>query len=71
MAQTQLNAIVLDENGNYFQLFEQNGGDLTSSTLQAGKKYGDLNGGILKIAGKEPSPARQLSAAYFATLTVA
>src|SRR3972149_11944045 len=44
LAQTQLQVIVLDQNGKYFMIGEQNGADLTASSTGAGKSYGDLNG---------------------------
>lgn len=70
IAQTQVQVIVLDQNGNYFLVGEQNGGDLVASTGNAGKAYGDLNGSTFTILAKEPSPARQIGSTYFGTLTI-
>lgn len=70
MAQTQLQVIVLDQNGKYFLIGEQNGADMTSSTGSAGKAYGDLNGSTFTLLAKEPSPAREISSTYFASLTI-
>ena len=70
MAQTRLSVIAVDQNGNAFLLGETNGADLTASTGSAGKAYGDLNGSIVTVLAKEPSPARQISATYFGTLSV-
>lgn len=70
MAQTRLQVIVLDQNGKYFLIGEQNGADMTASTGSAGKAYGDLNGSTFTLLAKEPSPAREISSTYFATLTI-
>lgn len=70
MAQTQLQVIVLDQNGKYFLVGEQNGADVTASSASAGKAYGDLNGSTITILAKEPSPSREISSTYFASLTI-
>lgn len=70
MAQTQLQIIVLDQNGNYFMVGEQNGADMTASSASAGKAFGDLNGSKITLLAKEPSPARQLTSTYFSSLTI-
>lgn len=71
LAQSTLMIIVLDQNGKYWVVGESNGADLTASTQSAGKAYGDLNGTTVSFMGKESSPAREMDAATFATLTVA
>ena len=71
LAQATLMVIVLDQNGKYWVVGESNGADLVSSTQSAGKAYGDLNGTTVSIEGKESSPAREMDATTFATLTVA
>ena len=71
LAQSTLMVIVLDQNGKYWVVGESNGADLVSSTQSAGKAYGDLNGTTVSIEGKESSPAREMDATTFATLTVA
>ena len=71
LAQSTLMIIVLDQNGKYWVVGQENGADLTASTQSAGKAYGDLNGTTVSFMGKESSPAREMDAATFATLTVA
>lgn len=70
MAQSQLSIIVLDQNGSYWLVGEQNGADITEGTLPRGTAYGDRNGSLLTAIAMEPSPARQMSSAAFATLTI-
>lgn len=70
MAQSRLQVIALDQNGKYFLMGEQNGADMTASTGSAGKAYGDLNGSTVTLLAKEPSPAREISSTYFASLTI-
>jgi hypothetical protein len=71
MAYSQLDCIVLDQNGTYFQLFEQNGGNVSATEIEAGKAFGDLNGGKnITVKGNEPTPARVATAGYIATLTI-
>lgn len=70
MAQAQMTVIVLDQNGKYWLLGRQNGADVTASSSNAGKAYGDLNGSTIGIEGKEPQPMFEISAAAFATLTI-
>jgi hypothetical protein len=67
LAQSELSIIVLDQNGNYWNVAQENGANLTSSTVGAGKAYGDLSGSNLTLEGKEACPARQISAAAFAS----
>jgi uncharacterized protein GlcG (DUF336 family) len=70
IAQTRVQIIVLDQNGKYFLVGEQNFADLTASSASAGKAYGDLNGSKVTLLAKEPSPAREVSSTYFGTLTI-
>lgn len=70
IAQTRVQIIVLDQNGKYFLVGEQNFADLTASSASAGKAYGDLNGSKVTLLAKEPSPAREISSTYFGTLTI-
>jgi hypothetical protein len=65
-----LQVIVLDNNGKYWMVGEGNGADLTASNLNRGKVAGDLNGSTLTLLAKEVKPAREVSSAYFSTLTV-
>lgn len=70
LAQTRLQVLVLDQNGKYFMMGEQNGADMTASSIGSGKAYGDLNGATFTLTSKEPSPAREITSTYFGTLTV-
>lgn len=70
LSQSDLFVIVLDANGKYWFVGEENGAYLTASTSSAGKAFGDLNGVTVSISSKQPYPAREISAAAFATLPV-
>ena len=70
LAQKELTVLVQDQNGNWFLIGEQNGANLISSTANVGKAYGDMNGVTVGLQGKEPTPARQATSAYIATLTI-
>src|SRR3972149_321103 len=70
LSQSRLQVLVLDQNGKYFMMAEQNGADLTASSIGLGKAYGDLNGSTFSITAKEPSPAREVSSTYVATLSI-
>ncbi len=70
LAQTEVEIIVLDQNGNYFLVGEQNGANLISSAPSVGKAFGDMNGATIGFQAKEPSPARQVSSAFISTLTL-
>lgn len=70
LSQSTLFVIVKDQNGTYWFIGEQNGADLTASTASAGKAFGDLNGVTVSITAKEPSPAREITAAAFAALPI-
>ena len=62
--------IVLSQSGKYFIVGEENGALLTDGgDISVGKALGDLNGATLPFISKATSPARELSAAFFATLT--
>lgn len=69
MAQSELEVIVLDQNGKYFLVGEQNGANLIGSNASVGKAFGDLNGVTINLQAKEPAPAREISATFAATLT--
>tara|TARA_B100000767_G_C19747071_1_gene529035 strand:+ start:1301 stop:1813 length:513 start_codon:yes stop_codon:yes gene_type:complete len=71
LAQSTLLIIVKDQNDKYWVVGEANGADLTASTQSAGKAYGDLNGTTVSFTAKEASPAREMDASTFASLTVA
>lgn len=70
MAQTETSIIVLDQNGKYFLLGEENGMNAMSSNGGGGTAFEDLNGVQINFEGKEPQPPRELSSTFFATLTV-
>jgi hypothetical protein len=71
MAQTETEIIVLDQNGNYFLVGEQNGANLVSSAPSVGKAFGDLNGVTIGFQAKEPTPARQMTSTFISTQTFA
>ena len=71
LAQSTLLIIVKDQNNLYWTVGQENGADLVSSTIGAGKAYGDLNGSTVSFEGKESAPARQMSQTAFDSLTVA
>jgi|SRR3989304_659394 len=70
LAQSRLQVIILDQNGKYWMMGEQNATDLTDSSIGSGKEYGSLNGSVFTLTAKEPSPAKEISATYFATLSI-
>lgn len=70
LAQKELTVLVQDQNGTWFLIGEQNGMNLISSSANVGKAYGDMNGVLVGLQGKEPTPARVATAAYIATLTI-
>lgn len=70
LAQKEVLILVQDQNGNWFMIGEQNGANLTASTGNVGKAYGDMNGATVTFLAKEPTPARQASAAYIASRTI-
>lgn len=70
MAQTELEIIVLDQNGKYFLVGEQNGANLIGSNASVGKAFGDLNGVTINLQAKEPGPAREISSTFIGTLTL-
>ena len=71
LAGTSMHVIVETQNGDYWWLGLANGADVSANTSGAGQAYGDLNGYNLTITGLEPVLAHELSAAAFATLTIA
>ena len=71
LAQTSMSVVVEDQNGTYWFVGLVNGANTTASTNSAGQAYGDLNGYNITITGQEPLSAHELSAAGFATLTIA
>lgn len=70
LAQKEVNVLIQDQNGKWFLVGEQNGANLMTSSANVGKAYGDLNGSVIGLTAKEPTPAREATAAYIATLTI-
>lgn len=58
LAQTEMEVLVLTQNNQYLLMGEQNGANLTTSSANVGKAYGDMNGVTLTLEAKEPSTAR-------------
>lgn len=69
LAQNELMIIVLDRNGIYWLLGENNGMDLITRNGASGTAMGDFNGYTLNFEGKEEAPAKQVSANLIASLT--
>lgn len=69
LAQTECEIIVLDQNGKYFLVGEQNGANVIASNSNVGKVFGDLNGSTINFQAKEPWPAREVSSTFISTLT--
>lgn len=70
LAQKELLILAKDQNGKVFMIGEQNGANLVASTANVGKAYGDMNGATVGFKAKEPSPARECSASYLASITI-
>jgi hypothetical protein len=63
VAQNNLFAIVLDNNDRYWSFAFQNGGLVSSGTIQTGLAYNDLNGiSALTIVGGEPNATQEILA---------
>lgn len=71
LAKADTHVIVQTQNDDYWLVGKVNGANLLSSTSAAGLAYGDLNGYTVSLVGTEPEMAQEISAAAFATLTVA
>ncbi len=69
LALSELDVIILTQNGTYIQMGEVNGANLTASNASVGKAFGDLNGATVTLLAKEPTPARMCSAAYITAQT--
>jgi hypothetical protein len=70
LANPRLMLIAYTQSGKYVLLGETNGLDVTASSGGFAKELGGLNGSLVTLSGKEPSAPRELTSAYFATLTV-
>jgi hypothetical protein len=69
LAQNRLMIIVLDRNGKYWLLGENNGCEMTNSTGATGTAMGDFNGYTLNFRGAEENPAQEVAANLIAGLT--
>lgn len=67
---SELDVIVVSQNGTIFKMGEFNGSNLTASNASVGKVYTDLQGATVTLTAREPKPAAEMSAAFLATLTV-
>jgi len=54
IVKARLMVIVKDNNGTFFVVGETRGADALETTNSSGKAFGDLNGAIITISGKEP-----------------
>lgn len=70
LAQKEVIVLVQDQNGAWFIVGEQNGANLTASTANVGKAYGDMNGSTVTLLAKEPSPSREVDAAYISSIVI-
>lgn len=70
LALTELTVLIEDQNGTWILMGEQNGVNLTDSSGDFGKAYGDMNGSTVTFTGKEPKMATLATPAYIATLTI-
>jgi len=60
LGQAELVAIVLDKNGLYWYLGEENGLELTGGSSASGTAMTDMNGWTLTLSGSERNPAREV-----------
>jgi outer membrane protein assembly factor BamB len=69
LAQNRLMIIVLDRNGKYWLLGENNGAELQPSTSVTGTAFGDMNGYNLVFKAKEESPMNEVASNLITSLT--
>ena len=69
LAQNNVMIIVLDRNGKYWLLGENNGCEMTNSTAATGTAMGDFNGYTLNFQGMEEAPCQEVSSGLIAALT--
>ena len=61
VSQNSITALIEDNNSNYWIVFLDNGGLVTSGSLNTGLAYTDLNGATaITISGGEPTSIRQV-----------
>jgi len=68
LAMNDLLVMVLDRNGKYWLLGEENGLNLTKSAGVSGTAMGDANGNTLTFVGKEATPAKEVSSGIVAAI---
>ena len=68
LSQNRVAVIVLDRNGVYWLLGENNGMDLLTKEAKTGKAMGDMNGWTLTFNGKEESEAQTVASGIIAGL---
>jgi hypothetical protein len=71
LAQNRIMIIILDNNGVYWLMGENNGADLAPSESTFGKAMGDANGYALTFIAKEGSAMQTVSSGLISTLTAA
>lgn len=69
LAQNRLMVIVLDRNGKYFLIGQNNGLEMQASSGATGTAFGDMNGYTLAFKGKEESPMNEVASNLIAGLT--
>ncbi len=69
LAQNRLMIIVLDRNGKYWLLGQNNGAELQPSTSVTGTAFGDMNGYNLVFKAKEENPMNEVAANLISGLT--
>jgi hypothetical protein len=61
VGQTEIYALVEDNNNRYWLVFLDNGGQVTAGSLATGQNYTDLNGAsALTMGGGEPTSIREV-----------
>jgi len=60
LSQANLSVIVKDQRGEYWLLGFQNGVRAISGAMNTGKAFGDMNGVLITLEGKEPEPAHRI-----------
>jgi hypothetical protein len=70
LSQSEMRAIIFDQNGKYRLAGKVNGLNVTAGTIPTGIQYADRNGVELTLVAHEPQPANFISDAGFATFTL-
>ena len=60
LAQANMTVIVLDQRDEYWLLGKENGVRTTTGDMNTGKAFGDSNGVVIGLQGKEPKPAYRI-----------